>query len=292
MATLEQVVTLVRAHYQGNEALFRLTSGTIGSTIKSPEARVEFLRILKTESSRPAPALKQLPQASSGEPELLQRITPRSLDTVALPPDVLEKIRAVIDEHGKREALQEHGLEPSSRILMHGPPGNGKTTLAAALVSALDVTGYSVKLGSFEGKYVGDTSRNVVSIMSWAGAGRLLFMDEIDAIATKRSSDDQSSAIGRNASICALLQCFDANPAALVVAATNRIDAIDPAVRRRFQLEIELPNPTPEALASFVASVFERHDWEPEDVDLAGVASFDGAEKRVLELIRKRILAS
>ena len=149
----------------------------------------------------------------------------------------------------KHAALfQRAGMRPPKGILLSGPPGTGKTLLVKALASEMEVNFISVKGPELLSKYVGESERGVREIFKKArqAAPTLLFLDEIDALAPARGWGGDAHVTERVVSqLLTEMDGIEELKGVLVVAATNRPELIDPALRRpgRFDLFLEFPLP-------------------------------------------------
>ena len=141
--------------------------------------------------------------------------------------------------------LRSYGLEPRNKILLIGPPGNGKTSLAEAIAEALMVPLLTVRYESIIGAYLGETASRLSKLFEYAKTRQcVLFFDEFDTIGKERGDQHETGEIKRVVS--SLLMQIDALPSYVVtIAATNHDALLDQAVWRRFQVKLELPKPTP-----------------------------------------------
>jgi transitional endoplasmic reticulum ATPase len=180
--------------------------------------------------------------------------------------------------------FEETNTDPPSGILLYGPPGTGKTLLARALAGESDVNFVSVAGPELLDKYVGESEKAVREVFDRArqAAPAIVFFDEIDALAGVRGS--ASEATERVVSqLLAELDGLSENPNVVVIAATNRREALDPALLRPGRLEshVEVPNPDVDARREILA-VHTAGKPLAEDVALDGLADrtdgFSGAE--------------
>lgn len=165
--------------------------------------------------------------------------------------NIIDKIREMIEIPLKyRKVFRKLGIEPPKGILLYGPPGTGKTLLAKALAN--EVNAYFVTINGPEimSKYYGESEQRLREIFKLAKKKSrknpaIIFIDEIDAIAPKR--DEVVGEVERRvvAQLLALMDGLESRGNVIVIAATNRPNALDPALRRpgRFDREIEIPMP-------------------------------------------------
>lgn len=169
----------------------------------------------------------------------------------------IKKVREMVELPLKHPELFERlGIEPPKGILLHGPPGCGKTLLAKAVASESDVNFLIINGPEVVSKFVGDAEKKIREKFEEAEkkAPSILFIDEIDAIASKR---EESYGEVEKRMVAQMLACMDGmneRGKVIVIAATNRPNAIDPALRRpgRFDREIEIGVPTKEGRSNIL----------------------------------------
>ncbi|AWB27846.1 proteasome-activating nucleotidase Pan2 [Halococcoides cellulosivorans] len=172
----------------------------------------------------------------------------------------------------------EVGVEPPSGVLLHGPPGTGKTMLAKAVANETDATFIKMAGSELVQKFIGEGARLVRDLFELAAEHEpaVIFIDEIDAIAAKRTESKTSGDAEVQRTMMQLLSemdGFEDRGEIRIVAATNRFDMLDRALLRpgRFDRLIEVPKPDPEGRKR----IFEIHTREmnlANDVDLAALA--------------------
>ncbi len=158
-------------------------------------------------------------------------------------------IRQWMVELSAETELIDYGLKPRRTAILSGPPGCGKTTLAHHFAARLGLPLVLVNMASIVGSHLGETGRNVNDLFKGIeeqGDKCVLFLDEFDAIAVERSSDNQACAREMNAIVVSLLQKIDKFNGTLI-AATNRGANIDAALWRRFGMHLEIIEPDAEA---------------------------------------------
>ena len=148
------------------------------------------------------------------------------------------------------EQFREVGVEPPSGVLLHGPPGTGKTMLAKAVANETDATFIKMAGSELVQKFIGEGSRLVRDLFELASEREpaVLFIDEIDAIASKRTESKTSGDAEVQRTMMQLLSemdGFDERGEIRIIAATNRFDMLDEAILRpgRFDRLIEVPKP-------------------------------------------------
>ncbi|MCX8190626.1 MAG: CDC48 family AAA ATPase [Candidatus Aenigmarchaeota archaeon] len=161
---------------------------------------------------------------------------------------VVEKVREMIELPLRYpEIFERLGIEPPKGVLLYGPPGTGKTLLAKAVANESGAYFISVNGPEFLSKFYGESENNLRKIFEEAekNAPAIIFFDEIDAIAPKR--EEVTGEVERRivSTLLTLMDGLKSRGKVIVIAATNRPDDIDPALRRpgRFDREIEVPVP-------------------------------------------------
>ncbi|MGA1820456.1 MAG: CDC48 family AAA ATPase [Thermoplasmatota archaeon] len=162
--------------------------------------------------------------------------------------DELKRVREIIELPMKHpELFVRLGIEPPKGVLLHGPPGTGKTLIAKAVATESGASFFSIQGPEIMNKYYGQTEENLRKKFQEAEEHlpAIIFIDEIDSIAPKR--DDVKGEVERRvvAQLLTLMDGLEEKGRLIVIAATNRVDHIDPALRRpgRFDREIEIGVP-------------------------------------------------
>ncbi|MEM0178441.1 MAG: CDC48 family AAA ATPase [Fervidicoccaceae archaeon] len=179
------------------------------------------------------------------EPGRMPRVTYEDIGGLK---NVIQRVRELIELPLKYpEVFKRLGIDPPKGVLLYGPPGTGKTLLAKAVANETQSYFISINGPEIMSKFYGESEQRLREIFEEAKkhAPTIIFIDEIDAIAPKR--DEVVGEVERRvvAQLLALMDGLEARGDVVVIAATNRPNAVDPALRRpgRFDREIEIPLP-------------------------------------------------
>ena len=174
------------------------------------------------------------------------------------------------------ELFKRLGVEAPKGVLLHGPPGTGKTLLAKAVAHETNANFYTIGGPEIMSKFYGESEERLREIFKKAeeNAPAIIFIDEIDSIAPKR--EEVSGEVERRvvAQLLSLMDGMSTRGKVVVIGATNRINAIDPALRRpgRFDREIEIGVPDKEGRLE-ILQIHTRGMPLEKDVDLGIIAS-------------------
>src|ERR671919_784586 len=162
--------------------------------------------------------------------------------------DEVTKVREMIELPLRHpELFKRLGVEAPKGVILHGPPGTGKTLLAKAVANETNANFYTIGGPEIMSKYYGESEEKLRSVFEQAekNAPSIIFIDEIDSIAPKR--EEVSGEVERRivAQLLSLMDGMSSRGKVVVIGATNRVNAIDPALRRpgRFDREIEIGVP-------------------------------------------------
>jgi transitional endoplasmic reticulum ATPase len=187
----------------------------------------------------------------------------------------LELVRETIElPLSEPEVFTRLGIDPPKGVLLHGPPGTGKTLIARAVANEVDATFVTVDGPEIMSKYKGESEEKLREKFREArdASPAIVFFDEIDSIAGKRDDggDVENRVVGQ---LLSLMDGLDARGDVIVIGATNRVDTIDPALRRggRFDREIEIGVPG-ESGRRQILDVHTRRMPLADDVDLDRIA--------------------
>lgn len=247
MPRADLIVNLVRAGSEGDQGLFRSTVEAIAAEERAKHHNHLADRLvenLRAANSRPK-STEVVRSYDGGHGGLLYEIEPRrSLESVLLPDEVSQSVNELIEEQQRRDILRSFGLEPRHRLLLSGPPGNGKTTLAEVIANELMSPLFVVRYEAVIGSFLGETSSRLKRLFDFVRTHQcVLFFDEFDTLGKERGDTHETGEIKRVVS--SLLLQIDSLPShVVVVTATNHAELLDRAVWRRFQLRLSMPEPT------------------------------------------------
>lgn len=219
-----------------------------------------------------------------------------ALSDIALSDMNIKVIIEIIQEQKQSTKLAEHGLEPRSRILLQGPPGNGKTSLAEAIANTMNIPFLVVRQEQLITSLLGKTAQNLYNVFSYAVKQPcVLFLDEFDALGCRRNRGNHDSG-ELNRVVNSMLKQIDALPSyVILIAATNRGDILDDALWRRFQVSVTLPMPNRDELARYYEQYMDKYHMKisMEPTVLAEETmpcSYAKAEELMTTLRRKMVL--
>jgi transitional endoplasmic reticulum ATPase len=160
----------------------------------------------------------------------------------------IKKIREMVEIPMKRpEVFQKLGVSPPKGVLLHGPPGTGKTLLAKAVATETDSHFILLNGPEIMSKFYGESEKKIRNIFDEAekNAPSIIFIDEIDAIAPKR--EEVHGEVERRvvSQLLTMMDGLNSRGKVIIIGATNRVDSLDPALRRpgRFDRELEIGVP-------------------------------------------------
>jgi len=187
------------------------------------------------------------------------------------------------------EVLRLLGLRPPKGVLLYGPPGTGKTLIAKAVANSLMANFFYISGPEIGSKYYGESEKRLREIFEQAekSAPSVVFIDEIDAIAPNRDLTSTEADRRIVAQLLTLMDGVTSGGGVLVIGATNRPNAVDPALRRpgRFDREIEVPVPDRDARLE-ILKIHTRRIPLDENVNLERIADitngFVGADLEAL----------
>ena len=268
MARSDLLVSLVRAGASGDRDMLRSTAEALVADERAKKHFIVADRIQRALSAVPItpPALTASSphlSASNGREAILEVTARLQLNDLLLPLPAHESGRQLIEEHQRADVLRASGYEPRHRVLLSGPPGNGKTSFAESIAEGLGLPFYVVRYDALIGSYLGETNARLRKLFDYVRTtASVLFFDEFDAIGKERGDTHETGEIKRVVSF--LLMQLDQLPSyVIVIAATNHGELLDRAVWRRFQMRLSLPSPTKSSVSVFIDRIITEWPETP-----------------------------
>lgn len=258
MARSDLLLDLVEAERRGDKDRFRVLVEAIISEERANQHHLvadRLSEIITTVGS----SSSQRDDHSSAVSDLVHEIVPRRrLAEVELDPTVRRVLSELVQEQHRADLLRSYGLEPRNRLLLEGPPGNGKTTVAEAIASELMLPFYVIRYEGVVSSFLGETAARLDHAFEFARTRRcVLFFDELDTIAKERSDQHETGEIKRVVSTL-LLQIDRLPPHVVFIGATNHAELLDRAAWRRFQVRTTLSSPSRSQSTAFLEKLSLR----------------------------------
>lgn len=251
MTSSKHLIALLRSHIARDDDQFL----SIAMQVAAHEARkghgqvAQQLRALvdQARSGKVERARRPVPIAQpKGDLAALVSVTfsETRLASMALTEELEQRLKRVLIEQRQQHKLAERGLQPRRKLLFVGPPGSGKTMTAGALAGELHLPLFTVLFDTLITRFMGETASKLRIIFDAMSETRgVYFFDEFDAIGSRRSERSDVGEIRRV--LNSFLQFLEKDDSdSLIIAATNHVELLDPALFRRFDdvIQYELPN--------------------------------------------------
>ena len=261
MARSDLILKLIKASWQGDDLQVRKAVEALAADERAKNHTIladRLLAQLQVDYGRNGPST-QAPNRLSTGPLVAETAPARTLEDLILSADAEEIVRELVTEHHRADLLRSYSLEPRNRVLLVGPPGNGKTTLAEAMAYTLNVPLLVVRYEAVIGSYLGETAQRIAQVFDQAKSRHcVLFFDEFDSVGKERGDLHETGEIKRVVS--SLLLQIDALPSyVVVITASNHPELLDRAVWRRFQIRLELPPPNQRQIEEWFKRFEKRH---------------------------------
>jgi len=296
------------------EKLAEITHGFVGADLEAlaREAAMSALRKILPKidfemADIPYETLMKLEVTSDNFLEAMKEVEPSAIREVFVEvPDVkwdevggLENIKEELKEAVEwplkySDIFKKANTNPPKGILLYGTPGTGKTLLAKAVATESGVNFISIKGPSLISKYVGESERGIREVFKIAkqASPTILFFDEIDAVVPKRGSSSTDAHVTERviSQFLTEMDGIEELKGVVVLAATNRLDLVDPAILRsgRFDLLLELPKPDEKTRVE-IFKIHTKNKPIDKDIDLKTLAKqTDGKAGADIELICRK----
>lgn len=216
---------------------------------EDPQYAEKLEELLKSDPARSNGILRKNQSTTetavqNDQPSLLRTTTSSIEEDPLLDSTLEQQLKQILAERQHARELEVNGLKPASSIIFQGPPGVGKTMTASWVARKLGLPLYVLDLTAVMSSLLGKSGSNLRSVLDFAKTHPcVLFLDEIDAIAKRRSDESDVGELKRLVNI--LLQEIEDWPSSgLLIAATNHPELVDPALWRRFDLDITFSLPS------------------------------------------------
>jgi len=280
---------LVRIGAAGNAAGVRQLANRLAKEVPTVVTDVDSFRAAVGEALSEAAAAS----VRTGSPlrDRTKEVVPQDLDTAlpvaiaeegvepevpVLAKDVALKVDALVRERNESARLYAAGLEPSSKVLLSGPPGVGKTMTARSLAHRLGLPLLAIDLATVMSSYLGRTGQNLRAALNHGrSAPSVVLLDEFDALAKRRDDNSDIGELKRLVNVL-LLELERWPTSSLLVAATNHPQLLDGAVQRRFDVVIEMELPDEAQREAILRSTWIGGQVDPSIIGAVASAA-DGA---------------
>lgn len=266
MARSDLLISLVRAGATGDRAMLKSATEALVAEERTKRHHIVADRLERALSAVVVtpPALTSAASPSGSGKDAILELEPKiQLNQLMLPLPVEQSGLQLIEEHARADILRAHGYEPRHRVLLSGPPGNGKTSFAEAIAESLGLPFFVVRYDALIGSYLGETNTRLRKLFDYVRTRpSVLFFDEFDAIGKERGDTHETGEIKRVVSF--LLMQLDQLPSyVVVIAATNHAELLDRAVWRRFQMRLGFPSPDKAHIEVFLDRVISQWPEQP-----------------------------
>lgn len=291
------ILGLVDAALKGDKAIAQMAVRKLASKIRTTNVAL-FEKVSERLSTVALRSLSQkdrpLPVDSDGRQSLVRVEEPVFIDKA---PIHSERIHALFEqvllERKYFDALFSEGLQPTKSIIFQGPPGVGKTMSARWIANKLGLPLLVLDLATVMSSFLGKTGSNVRSVLEHAMSFPcVLLLDEFDAIAKRRDDDRELGELKRLVTV--LLQTIDEwPPTSLLIAATNHGELLDPAIWRRFDMEVSFEMPSQSMIKIYLQEYWpEFFDNKQLNIDDFYGKSFSNIDRELKQVKREQVISA
>lgn len=290
------ILKLVDAALSGDKHLGQMAVRQFASKIRLENTNL-YKRItekLHVDAIRSTELQRQpLPVDADTRQNLVRMENPVLLDkSPVYSSDVEESLRQILLERHYTEKLMAEGILPTRSVIFQGAPGVGKTMSARWLAKNLQLPLLTLDLATVMSSFLGKTGSNVRSVLEYAmSTPCVLLLDEFDAVAKRRDDDRELGELKRLVTV--LLQAIDDwPPSSLLIAATNHGELLDPAIWRRFDVEITFPMPSIDVIDKYLIEYWPEALKNGRSAKHFSGMSFSNIDRELRQAKREQILSS
>lgn len=250
------VLDLVRAHYEGSDEGF---DKALEFLMDDESAKGNASVAVALQHARSGRWRAPIVRKDQGSPPFTISKPMDRCREVSLTEPVEKTVQKFVEQQKRRDELESHGIEPVGRLLLHGPPGCGKTMTAHLIAAELGLDVMTANFDTLVSSSLGGTASNIGRLFDLASSeNALLFIDEFDAIARSRGGTNDVGEMNRV--VVSLTQNMDRYPAGRpLVVATNMYDSIDRAVLRRFEMTVRMELPDESQRKRIISNLIQGH---------------------------------
>lgn len=300
MARSDLIVNLVKAGVKGDAADVRVTAEAIAADERAKKHTGVADRITRAlDTTRPINGNGHSQsglRVRDGSGGIHRREPRRSVTELYLDAPIRSACDELVEEQRRADVLRAHGLEPRHRMLLAGPPGNGKTSLAEALAYELALPLFTVRYEAVVTSYLGETAQRLRRLFDFVRTEPcVLFFDEFDAIGKERGDIHETGEIKRVVTTL-LLQLDDLPSYCVLIGATNHPELLDRATWRRFEFRLNLDTPSSKQMISYFTDQLGKLEEQPGYTakrlyEAVAPTNFSEAEAFFLDVKRRIVLA-
>lgn len=214
-------------------------------------------------------------------------------ENVFLNDHVKEFIKVLLFEWENKAAYAIHNIPARNKLLLYGPTGNGKTTIARYIARKSGLPFVEINSDSVIDSHIGSTSTNIHNVLNTVKEPCVLFWDEIDSIGYKRGAGKDAAAHENSRMVNSILINIERLENQIIfIGATNRVDVLDSAFMRRFDVKLEIPAPTTIEKCLFIDQLLSYHKLPVSAYteDLTHLENFSDIKNKIIEIGRSYIL--
>lgn len=252
MARSDLILKLAQSGMKGDKQLLQKTIEALISEEKSKNRSLFAKQLQDTLIDNEQGISISNLSGNKIEQIIFEKEATKNIDTLILDDDVKKTLSKFIEEQHRYDILRAYNLEPRNKVLLVGPPGNGKTSVAECIAERLMVPFYIIRYEGIISSFLGETANKLKILFDFIRTQRcVVFFDEFDSIGKERGDIHETGEIKRVVS--SLLLQIDRLPSyVVIVTATNHPELLDKAVWRRFQIRLQLEKPSPSEIEDYL----------------------------------------